>query len=325
MLEKRTVLLLLILLIASNAVWATLYTIKQNEYSLLASRYWEVNKEFTLLAQRASKLEENNTSLLLKLRVLEERLERLADFVETANGTLRKSLLLTRILMNLNRTLWVLYNYTYTHAYFTPDVRKFVSPAVAGDLLIDVIGTSVFDPHHCFQHLRKLYNYTAYEIETSPDQPFIVIRDVKLVEIDGKRFIYSFEVVKTNNYIQSALETLERGAGDCEDKAILLASLYRAYLDDFGNAWVVCVFGKSDYNHCFTVAFVKPFGRFVFADPTLDYYLVTRSVRDGFDKLFAYIGLRWSDIAQAILFNNIVYKSGTIYDIIDYLRSFERR
>ncbi|AEM38659.1 hypothetical protein Pyrfu_0790 [Pyrolobus fumarii 1A] len=325
MVDKRgVVLLLLVALAASNAVWATLYTQQVNKYNKLLEAYSSLNETFTLLAKRAAKLEDNNTALLLQIKTLRERLRRLAELVTTANETLKEALVVTRILENLNASITELFKLTYPRAYYTQDVRQYVTPGRVADIVMEVVGVPLFNPKKALKHMEMLYNYTVREVKTSPDHPFVVISDVKYVDMNGKKYVYAFKIKKTDNYIQTPLETLIRKAGDCEDKAILLTSLYLEYLGSFGDAWVMCFFGKEGYNHCVSIAYVKPLKTFVIADPTLEFFETSNSVKNGIDKLFAYIGLRWSDIDTVLVFNNKVYQRGDIYTVMDYLENIAR-
>ncbi len=318
---KLVTLALLVALAASNAVWAGLYQLRSQQLASLQSQLARANRFLTMLTQQVQELEQNNTALHMRIRALRDRLLQLTNLLEQANETVRHSILITSMLDNLNESISKLFDMTFPHAFYTPRLRSFIKPDQVGDVLTDTLGIAVFKPDTAIRDLRMIYNWTYHNIMNSPDQPFVAISSVKYVKMGGKKYVYSFTIVKVNNYIQDALETLLRRAGDCEDKAILLTSLYLAYLESFGDAWAVCVFGAQGYNHCFTVAYVKPLKTYVVADPTLGFFTSGKDLKDCIDQLFAFIGLRWSDINQAIAFNNMEFQSGDIFTIIKYMEA----
>ncbi len=324
--ERRAIILaaLLALLVVSNAAWATLYQLERGKAASLQAQLEEANRQLDLLAKRVAVLEDNNTALHLQIRSLREKLARLADLVESANETLRRALLVSQMLRSLNTSITRLLEMTYPHAFYTPELRSFIRPGQVGDVVMDVLGISVFTPEKAIKHLEMLYNYTASEIEDSPDQPFVAITNVKYVKLGDGKYAYAFDIVKLQNYIQDPIETLLRKAGDCEDKAILLTSMYISYLGSFGDSWVFCFFGQEGYSHCVTVAYVKPLRKYIIADPTLKFFSVEDNLRDGVDHLFAYIGLKWSEVTNAIAFNDRVFEKGDLYTIIDFMEKAAR-
>lgn len=318
---KLAAIILAALLAASNAAWLTIYHQKTLEISKLRVQLEQSNRYLGMLARRVSELEQNNTALVLRVRSLQQRLEHIASMLVEANETVRRALLVTSMLDTLNETIYRLYRMTFPHAFYTPLLKSFVKPDQVGEVLTDEIGVLEFNVETALKDLEKIYNWTYHRIADSPDQPFIAIAGLQLVDMGGKKYVYKVEIVKVNNYIQDALETLARRAGDCEDKAILLTSLYLEYLGSFGDAWTVCIFGSEGYNHCFTVAYVKPLKRYVVADPTLGFFTVNPSLKLAIDKLFNFIGLRWEDVGQAIAFNNLEYQQGSLYTIIQYMKA----
>lgn len=318
---KLAVIILAAILAASNTAWLALYHQKSLEVNKLEAQLNRANRYLDMLAKRVSELEENNTALILRVKTLQQRLLRLASLLQEANATLKRAVLVTSMLRTLNETLTKLYEMTFPHAFYTPRLREFIKPDQVGGVLTDEIGVLVFNSNTALEDLEKIYNWTYRRIENAPDQPFVAIAGLKLVEMQGKKYVYSVELVKADNYIQDALETLTRRAGDCEDKAILLTSLYLEYLGSFGDAWTVCIFGSGGYNHCFTAAYVKPLNVYVVADPTLGFYTTSGSLKLAIDKLFSFIGLKWSDVNQAIAFNNLEYQSGDLYTIIQYMKA----
>ncbi len=318
---KIAAVVLAALLAASNAAWLTIYNSKVREADQLRAQLRQANHYLDMLAQKVSQLEQNNTALILRVKSLQEQLVRIAGMLEEANETVRRALLVTSMLNTLNATIYRLYQMTFPHAFYTPLLKTFVKPDQVGGLLTDEIGVLEFNAATAIKDLKKIYNWTYHEIANSPDQPFVALASISLVKIGDKKYVYRVDIVKVDNYIQDALETISRRAGDCEDKAILLTSLYLEYLGSFGDAWAVCIFGSEGYNHCFTVAYVKPLHVYVVADPTLGFFTVNPSLKLAIDKLFNFIGLRWEDISQAIAFNNLEYQQGSLYTIIQYMKA----
>lgn len=318
---KITAIILAALLAASNAAWLIIYNSKVHEADHLREQLQQANRYLGMLAQKVSQLEQNNTALLLRVKSLQQRLIRVASMLEEANETLRHSLLTTSMLNTLNATIYKLYKMTFPHAFYTPLLKTFVKPDQVGGILTDEIGVLEFNAATAIKDLEKIYNWTYREIANSPDQPFVAIAGIRLVKIGERKYAYRVDVIKVDNYIQDALETIARRAGDCEDKAILLTSLYLEYLGSFGDAWTVCIFGSGGYNHCFTVAYVNSLRKYVVADPTLGFFTVSPSLKLAIDRLFNFIGLRWDDINQAIAFNNLEYQQGSLYTIIQYIKA----
>jgi len=308
--------LLLAALAATNAAWLLAYHSKSSECEALRSTLHEVNTTVSKLAERAKSLDEENTRLLLQLQEARQSYERLLDLLRQANTSTKAALV--SVLASLNETITQLYRYTFSHAYYTPATRSLYRPGQVADKVFEILGAPIYRPNMWSRDMEALYNWTASHIQYSPDHHFAAIKDLRLVEIGGKRYISGFDIDITSNYIQEPLETLLRGAGDCEDQAVLLSSLYSIYLHDVGSAWVLCLLAQ-DFSHCFSVAYVKPNNTYVVADPATRFYTEAKSLRQGVSSWMSFIGVKWSDINRAIVFNNTLYREGSLDEVLDAL------
>ena len=305
--------LLTALLVATNAAWLLAYQSLRSENTALHQRLQDLNNTLSKLADQAKSLDEENTKLLLQLQEARKSYESLLRLLQAANTTTKAALL--DILAKLNATITTLYRYTFSHAYYTPMVRALYRPAQVADKVYAILGTPIYRPQAWSQDMAALFNWTQKNIQYAPDHHFAAVRDLQYVEIGSRRYVSSFTVDITDNYIQEPVETLLRGAGDCEDMAILLSSMYSIYLHDVGQAWVLCLLAQ-DFSHCFSLAYVKPNDTYVLADPSIGFYTTSKSVMDAVQQWLAYIGVKWENINRAIVFNNKVFKEGPPYDIL---------
>ncbi len=319
--RQAAILGLLIALAATNAAWYTLYSHSSSNIAHLVQSNKELNNIVEELSNRVRNLNDQNTKLLLELRDLRSRYMSLVNYIRQANETIKKTLTLLNILDNLNTTITAMYEYTYKHAYFTPATRSLFQPASVSDLVLQITGTPAYTEASWRQDMAKMYNWTVKNIMTAPDQNFMAIKDLQYVKIGQDKYIYSFTVDIINNYIQSPIETLQRHAGDCEDLAILLGSMYKIYLHDVGDAWAMCLIAK-DIQHCFTVAYVKLHKTYILADPAMEFYVTSSSLDDALQQWLNYMGMKRSDIDRAIVFNNIVFKEGSLSQIEEAIQAW---
>ncbi len=322
---KLLVPLLLALLAATNTAWYMMYTSNNNIYAASTNdkctqRIHELEKLIDKLTKQVRELDDNNTKLILKYRNLVNEYNKLVDMIKTANQTLKRNIALLNILYSLNQTITTLYEYTTLHAYYTPRVRALFQTAGLGNLVLTITGTPSYVQKDADKHLKQLYKWVTKNIQAAPDQPFAAIRSPEYVNVSGKILIAGFRIDIVDNYIQSPVETLKRRAGDCEDIALLLAALYKSYLSDVGDSWVLCLF-TNETNHCMALAYDRVRRLYVLADPVYLFYDEGKSPRSLVDDWLAYMGLRATDVTRALIFNNNVYKEGNLIDIISLIKN----
>ncbi|ALL00832.1 hypothetical protein Pyrde_0782 [Pyrodictium delaneyi] len=315
---ERTSLVILVLLVAlaaSNAAWVTLYSHSKYNTENLLEENQRLSRQLELLANKVKELDENNTRLLLQLRDISTRYQRLLGLLQQANSTIANAAVVARLIENLNTSLTTLYTYTNTHAYYTPRVRSLFTPGSVADLVMAITGHPVYTQGSALQDMEKLYDWVQENIQDAPDHNFVAVKDPEYVEIGGSKYIYSFQIDIVDNYIQSPSETLQRMAGDCEDQSILLASMYKIYLGDVGDAWVLCMFSDK-YDHCVAIAWIGPEKTFILADPTLDYYGKAESLRSVLDDWLGYVGMSMEQVRRMVAFNNKEYIEDVPYNVI---------
>ena len=305
--------LLAALLVATNAAWILVYQNLHTENTLLHQRLQDLNNTLSKLAEQAKSLDEENTKLLLQLQEARKSYENLLRLLEAANTSTKAALI--NILAKLNTTITTLYRYTFSHAYYTPMVRALYRPSQVADKVYAILGTPIYRPKAWSQDMVALFNWTQKNIQYAPDHHFAAIKDIQYVKIGDKKYISSFTVDITDNYIQEPVETLLRGAGDCEDMAILLSSMYSIYLHDVGQAWVLCLLAQ-DFSHCFSLAYIRPNNTYVLADPSTGFYTASKTLMDAIQQWLAYIGVKWENINRAIVFNNKFFDEGPPYNIV---------
>ena len=309
------ILVLLVALAASNTAWITLYNQSKYNVENLLSENQKLSRQLELLASRVKELENNNTKLLLELRDISRHYKKLLNLIQQANSTIANAAVVARLLDNINASLTTLYVLTNTHAYYSPNVRSLFTPGTVADLVVSITGYLVYNRERALEDMREMYDWVQENIQDTVDHNFVAIKKPEYVDIDGTKYFYSFEIDIVDNYIQSPSETLQRLAGDCEDQSILLASMYKVYLDNAGDAWTLCMFSEK-YDHCIVVAWIAPQKKFVVADPTLDYYAQADSLRSALDDWLAYVGMEMKQIHRMIVFNNRDYIEDVPYNVV---------
>lgn len=313
--------LLLAALAATNTAWLILYHARGQQVEALKARLAELNQTLEKLADQAKSLDEENTRLLLQLEQARKNYEKLLDLLRQADTATKAALI--EILAKLNNSITDLYIYVASHTYYTPMVKALYRPGQVADKVYEILGVPVYRPGAWQDDMKKLYNWTIKNIQYAPDHHFAALRSISYVNIEGKRYIDGFEVDITDNYIQEPVETLLRGAGDCEDMAILLSSMYSIYLHGVGDAWVLCLLAK-DFNHCMSIAHIKPNATYVLADPSVGFYTTSSDLRTALDQWLSFIGVRWDDLNRAIVFNGKVFHEGTPADTINFIERLVR-
>ncbi len=173
--------------------------------------------------------------------------------------------------------------------------------------------------------LEALFNYTIMNVKYSKDpQTPVPLNTTLLVKGITSR-------VSSQEVIQSPLETLSRGEGDCEDMAILYAGLLLAYKSlvpdvDYDILLVYLTLEKQETRKAHMIVLIKiDKCKVIIADPTGPYFKVVGKV----ENLKEYFSL-WLkggyNISKIMLFRVNVNRlikliEGDVETIINYMRS----
>ncbi|MCX8150293.1 MAG: hypothetical protein N3D85_02145 [Candidatus Bathyarchaeota archaeon] len=152
------------------------------------------------------------------------------------------------------------------------NVAKFIVPSDPAvlSLVYNITGKrgNVTDPNVMWKDIKSIYDWVDNNIKYREDGLYPILPyDITDVKTKGLR--------QTNQMIQYPNETLALGMGDCEDIAVLLTSIIRAYFFDGNSSYrytVECIWitGSTAGHVAVQVPFTQ--GKLVILDPIRDYF-----------------------------------------------------
>jgi len=152
------------------------------------------------------------------------------------------------------------------------NVAKFIAPydPEVMNITHNITGKTgnVTDPNEIWKDIKAMYDWVDNNIQYREDGLYPVLPyDIKDIETKGLR--HSDQMAQYPN------ETLTLKMGDCEDIAVLLTSMIRAYFYDGNNSYrytVECIWitGETAGHVAVQIPFAE--GKLVILDPIRDYY-----------------------------------------------------
>jgi len=144
----------------------------------------------------------------------------------------------------------------------TPEDRQsFITPSDSSvsAKVLEVTGGYSEDINEYWRDCERLYRWVVSNISYSYDSYMPVLPET----ISG-------DLVWQQDYWRMPEETLEDETGDCEDMAVLLASMLRSYNEGEYRIWVLII--RSEESGHAAVAFPVQGGRLTILDPAGNYY-----------------------------------------------------
>jgi len=152
------------------------------------------------------------------------------------------------------------------------NVAKFIVPSdpTVLSLVYNITGKrgNVTDPNLIWKDIKAMYDWVDNNIKYREDGLYPIL-PYELTDVETKGIRH------TNQMIQYPNETLTLGMGDCEDIAVLLTSIIRAYFFDGNSSYrytVECIWitGSTAGHVAVQIPFTQ--GKLVILDPIRDYF-----------------------------------------------------
>ncbi|HIP65523.1 MAG TPA: hypothetical protein EYH08_03240 [Pyrodictium sp.] len=324
MFKVNPVLVLVLLLAITNAIWYALYQQKQMEIRSIELKYEHLKQMFNKTILHLKELNENYTSLQLRYGRLKQAYDQLYKILEqglkvaglnnlTNNSSC--SIVIARVggiveaYKMLNKSLSKFARIIWLHTSLGPQTQKLIDPdRVMSYVLSRVVGR-LYDPNHpewLDKDIEQIYVWVKDNIINSYDTYF---PDIEIVYINISGELYPKEIRFTlhREYVQNPEETLERRAGDCEDQAILVTSMLQAYLQGLGKAYMVCVVSAEyDITHCASIAVVN--GTIYILDTSMEYFGKDVNAYNAIMSWLAYIDYDPQYIDMIMVINDKFYQ-----------------
>lgn len=241
----------------------------------LQERYSSLARSYRELAGKYSSLKSSYSSLAGEHRALKARYEKL----EASYSQLDRSF---RELLRVNERLEAKVK-AYLEAGGIRTGRRGATALVQPDdprivMLAGAITHGYSGPADLYLDLWRMYRWVTANIRYARDPRSLVVTGLQYGVLGGHRVLYDFSYAEVRDYWRYAVETLREGRGDCEDQAILLASLVKAYFRHYVHrdyqCYVLAVHFAGDGGHALVVVPVR--GRnIVILDPAGHYYTNT--------------------------------------------------
>jgi len=141
------------------------------------------------------------------------------------------------------------------------DATELVTPndSIVKDLTTSIAGTFSQDWNEVWKDSRTLYSWVRDNITYNYDTPIPILP----LTPDGTIFWH-------DEYWRTPRETIEAGVGDCEDQALLLASMILSYNNEAYKTWLIGI--RNEHGGHLAVAIPVVGGNLVILDPTGYYY-----------------------------------------------------
>lgn len=287
-LKANLILVLLLLLAVSNAVWYALYQQEQLEIKSWKLKYEHLEGMFNKTVLDLKRLSENFTSLQFRYGKLKQEYDKLYAILQqglkaigvgnnTNNGT---SCLVFAARVGgileaykaLNESLSKFAHIIWLHTSLGPQTRKLIDPDMVRDYVLGRVVGRLYDPQHpewLDEDIKRIYTWVKDNIINAYDSYFPDI-EIVYVNISGQLYPKGIVFSLHKEYVQNPEETILRKAGDCEDQAILVTSMLEAYLQHLGKAYMVCILSREDVTHCASIAIVNR--TLYILDTAMEYY-----------------------------------------------------
>jgi len=214
-----------------------IYDSLQANYSALENKYQNLNEDFDLLSTNYTELLKSHEELAASYSHITENYEEWLAFAET----------------------YFSFNESFGRTLSENEISS----------LVPTVKNITSNPNDWWRSAKQLYDYVAYNIYYVYDEPFPVPPTIHELETDTYENETSVEI------FMSPAETLELQQGDCDDQAVLLYGLVKAYDKyvygvDYKLWAMVLTFGE-DAAHL-AVALPVGNGELTIIDPAGQYY-----------------------------------------------------
>ncbi len=226
------------ILLAEHEALSRSYSSLEEEYSALEESYRKLGEDYAYLKTQYDDLSLRYDKISSEyLLVVDEK-----ENIEAWYSSLRKDVNIRQGFGEDKR------------AFITPrdaEVKRIVSEATGG-------WSNPSDWKEFWTDLKKLYDWVVNNVAYSYDSPLPVLPDI------GGEFYWRDECYRFPN------ETIRQKHGDCEDQAILLASMILSYSNEKYSIWVV-EWVSSSVGHV-AVAIPVEGGELTILDPAGKFY-----------------------------------------------------
>ncbi len=304
---------LLLLLVLSNLYWYFLFsssnTVGGNEYKMLRSMLANISEKYDKLLNEKAALQAKYEKLLKEYNDLQEKI--------AASQEMMKKLALYTACLNLNKSITGLVREVRIRTMIGNYTRLLITPPQMIDTLSHIItGTrSVMDA------ISKIYAWVENNITDVSDQPFLTIRPIYF-RVGNTTIIANISYRYVDRFIQSDIETLERGAGDTLDKTILLTSLLREYLGQTGHGNAYFAYMQIGLTSTYAVIAVveeNQTRQYLILDLSTGVYGPCGSLVDCFSLFTSRLGTNISSITRVAIVNDKVFFEASLDKVISFI------
>lgn len=218
-------------LLVTNAALLAAFLNLHADYARLQSEHEKLMLECSSLYQRYASLEASHRHLQSAYSELQascEELQREYSDLRAIYSDLNKSCAeLLRINQRLEEKVSKYAREVAARLGLDSGATKLVQPN--DPQVVHLVGQIIGGEGDLHQSLFELYAWTASNVRYETDPHTTLIYPRAYAVLLGHRVLVDVGLVPGGGYWRSASEVLQRGAGDCEDQAILLASMVKAY------------------------------------------------------------------------------------------------
>lgn len=316
MLQQLVTLALAMALVATNAYWYILWLQASSKPTTSTENVEELRMMLARVSKENQRLLENMTVLESKYQKLWRSYEELrAKIIESKQ--LAMNIALLDSLTQLNESIKQLILETTARTSIGNYTKNFFTPPQMMDRVLMITG-SLYREEKAVTDIMEIYQWVQDNIASVQDQPTLRIR-VLYLRVSGKSFPAQIDFSYTNQFVQTDVETLERGAGDILDKTILLVSMLQAYLGAKGKSYLLyCQMPIAPIYAA--VVHIKGNNTYLILDLLTGAFGPSSDITVVIHKWIDSYGVPEKDIIKAKLVNDKSYMEGSLDDVISYLK-----
>jgi len=219
-------LILLVLLVLTNAAWYFEYSRLSAEYTGLASRYRDLASSYYALLSSYNDLRRNFDFLNKSYSSLFfEHVKLMRDY----DSLLRDYASLKDKSIKTSRSLLSLLNELESLAYI-PDAFKRVLNWKAVEAVGKYVNESGVNPWDFWGSIQKIYNYIRAKVRYAYDVEIPVPNPPLPPNADEELLLGGWSYTMFENYVQTPEFTIRYGQGDCDDQAVLAYAMIKYYM-----------------------------------------------------------------------------------------------
>lgn len=212
-------LILLVLLVLTNAAWYFEYSRLSAEYTGLANRYRDLASSYYALLSSYNELRRNFDSLN----------ENYVELMMNYDSLLRDYASLKDKSIKTGRSFLSLLNELELLAYI-PDAFKRVLNWKAVEAVGKYVNESGVNPWDYWGSIQKIYDYIRAKVRYAYDVEIPVPNPPLPPNADEELLLGGWSYTMRRDYVQTPEFTIKYGQGDCDDQAVLAYAMIKYYM-----------------------------------------------------------------------------------------------